>query len=57
MKCPHCNKSIKGHANGTKDFRELSPEQMKASIAKQARDLKECRTIYQQALADCLKTL
>ncbi len=46
MVCPHCKKTIKGHANGTKDFRELSPEQMKAAIARATRSLNEMRNIY-----------
>lgn len=46
MVCPHCKKSIKGHANGTKDFRELSTEQMKAAIARATRSLNEMRNIY-----------
>jgi len=49
MKCPHCGKSIKGHDGGTKDFRDLTPEQQRASIAKTARDLKEMREIYQDS--------
>ena len=46
MKCPHCDKSVKGHAGGTKTFRELTPTQQRAAIAKTARDLKEMREIY-----------
>lgn len=47
MKCPHCGKSVKGHAQGTKNFRELSRQQQRSAIAKTTRDLKEMRAIYQ----------
>ena len=46
MKCPHCNKSIKGHANGEKDFRELTRRQQQATIANAERLLKAYRAIY-----------
>ena len=46
MKCPHCGKSIRGHAGGTRVFRQLSPAQQRAAIAKTARDLRDMRRIY-----------
>jgi len=48
MKCPHCGKtvSVKGHAGGLKDFRHLTREQQRASIANTARNLKRMREIY-----------
>ena len=51
MKCPHCGKSVKGHAGGTKDFRALTRQQQRAAIAKTGRDLKGMREIYQAATA------
>ena len=46
--CPECGKvfSVKGHADGKKSARELTPRQQRASIAKQSRDLMEMRAIY-----------
>lgn len=49
MKCPHCGRSIKGHAGGTKDFRALTRQQQRAAIAKTVRDLKAMREIYRAA--------
>ena len=50
IKCPACGEqvtvTVKGHASGTKTFRELSRAQQRASIAKTARDLKAMREIY-----------
>ena len=50
-KCPDCGKqvrvTVKGHARGTKNFRELSDAQQRAAIAKTTRDLKEMREIYE----------
>ena len=51
MKYPHLGESIKGHAGGTKDFRALTRQQQRATIAKTARDLKAMREIYQGATA------
>ena len=48
MKCPHCGKAIKGHAKGTKSFRDLNKAQRRASIAKQSRDLKEAKEIHRR---------
>ena len=49
-KCPKCsqqiNVTVKGHALGTKNFRELTRKQQHTSIAKTARDLKEMREIF-----------
>jgi len=42
---------VKGHADGTKDFRELSRAQQKAAIAKTARDLNAMREIFQAEAA------
>jgi len=47
MRCPHCSRSIKGHANGRENFRDLTPAQQRAAIAKTARDLQAMRRIYQ----------
>ena len=38
--------AAKGHARGTKTFRELSRAQQRAAIAKAARDLKDMQRIY-----------
>jgi hypothetical protein len=48
MKCPHCGATIvpKGHVRGTKGFRELSPAQQRAAIAKTTRDVKAMGAIY-----------
>ena len=46
MKCPKCAQSIKGHANGEKDFRQLTRPQQRAAIANAARLLKAYRAIY-----------
>ncbi len=46
MKCPHCGRSIKGHALGKKALRELTKKQQKAAIARAAGLLKEYRAIY-----------
>lgn len=49
-KCPKCGEQItitvKGHASGTKTFRELTRVQQRAAIAKTARDLQAMREIY-----------
>lgn len=50
MKCPHCGGNIKGHANGTKTFRELTRAQQRAAIAKTTCDLTEMRAIYDAAV-------
>ena len=46
--CKTCGRrtSVKGHAHGTKTFRDLTERQQRAAIAKMARDLKEAREIY-----------
>ena len=45
-KCPHCGKSIKGHAGYAKGFRELTKTQRVAAIAKTAGDLNRMRAIH-----------
>jgi len=49
MKCPHCDKNIKGHDSGRQTFRELTRPQQRASIAKTARDLQAMRRIYRES--------
>ncbi len=53
VKCPNpeCGKefSVKGHANGTKNARELSLKQMHASIAKMTKDLDAMKKIFKEA--------
>lgn len=44
--CPHCGKSIKGHAGYSKGFRALTKRQRAAAIAKTAGDLKRMRAIH-----------
>lgn len=46
MKCPHCGKAIKGHAEGTANFRRLSRAQQKAPIAGMTAKLNAMRKIY-----------
>ena len=50
MKCPNCKQSIKGHADGKKDFRELTRSQQRATIANATRLLKAYREIYNAPL-------
>lgn len=47
MKCPHCGKAIKGHADGTADFRELTRRQQQASIASTTQKLNAMKEIYE----------
>ena len=44
--CPHCGKSVKGHDDGTKTFRELSREQQRAAIANATKNLAAMKQIY-----------
>lgn len=44
--CPHCGKSVKGHADGTKAFRELTRKQQAASIRQAKANLKKMEAIY-----------
>lgn len=50
-KCPNCGKvfQLKGHADGKKSARQLTAAQMRASIAKMTRDLKEMKAIYEES--------
>ncbi len=51
MKCMNCGKILKGHANGEKDFRQLTRRQQQATIANATRLLKAYRSIYAASLA------
>ena len=51
-KCPHCGKSVKGHDDGKKNFRELSREQQRATIANATKNLKEMRAIYKEGTSN-----
>jgi len=44
--CPYCGKNIKSHKFNTKLFRELTPREMKSSIAAATRWLKAMKAIY-----------
>jgi hypothetical protein len=45
-KCPHCGKSLKGHAAEEKAFRELTKTQQKVAIARAVGLLKRYQAIY-----------
>ena len=47
-KCPHCGKHVKGHDQGTKDFRELSREQQIAAIGQATKNLNAMKKIYDE---------
>jgi len=47
--CPHCGKSVKGHDDGTKTFRELSRDQQRAAIANATKNLNAMKEIYDAA--------
>lgn len=47
MKCPHCGKAVKGHADGTAEFRKLTRAQQKASIASSTAKLNAMKRIYE----------
>jgi hypothetical protein len=53
MKCPQCGANVvpKGHVRGTTGFRELSPAQQRAAIAKTTRDVKAMMAIYRESKA------
>ncbi len=44
--CPHCKKSVKGHLDGEKTFRELSRKQQLAAIKQAKANLKKMEAIY-----------
>lgn len=47
MKCPHCGKTIKRHAEGATDFRKLTRAQQKTSIASSTAKLNAMKKIYE----------
>ena len=44
--CPHCKKSVKGHLDGEKTFRELTRKQQLATINQAKANLKKMEAIY-----------
>ena len=51
MRCPKCGEYLKGHVEGTEDFRDLSPEQQKAAIASATAKLNDMQRVYAEMKA------
>ena len=47
MRCPHCGRAVKGHADGTAEFRKLTRAQQRASIASATAKLNAMKKIYE----------
>ena len=45
--CPHCKKHVKGHANGTKDFSELTKAEQIAAIGQATANLNKMRALFE----------